>query len=329
MMSLSEIERGFINKFQGDFPLEERPFIPVAAHLNCSEDSLIETVKNMKTKNILTRFGPLYDTNQLGGGLTLAAISVPENRYQIITELINIYPEVAHNYRRDHSLNMWFVLATKTPQEIDEVIHSIEQTTKLKVYNFPKQREFYIGLWLNLLDNGETTTIPVPNQTNTKNVVSIDDTDKKLINATQAGLPVEKTPYQTIADNIGITQNEVIRRLQRMLSSGVIRRIGAVPNHYQLGLTANGMTVWDVNDNNIVELGNIIGQLDFVSHCYQRPRHLPAWRYNLFAMVHGHTRDEVYKKTSQIKSHLGENCRDHEILFSSAILKKTGIRLAA
>jgi DNA-binding Lrp family transcriptional regulator len=114
-----------------------------------------------------------------------------------------------------------------------------------------------------------------------------------------------------------------------MLSNGIIRRIGAVPNHYKLGLTANGMTVWDVDDNKVSDLGNIIGQLDFVSHCYQRPRHLPMWRYNLFAMVHGANKDEVNEKVKQIETLLGENCKKHETLFSSAILKKTGLRLAA
>ncbi len=333
-MSLTDLERDFINHFQGDFPLQERPFKSIASQLNCSEDELIETVSNLKTQKLLTRFGPLYDAARLGGGLTLAALSVPEDRYKIITELVNTYPEVAHNYRRDHQLNMWFVLATETPQEIDRILHSIEQCTKLKVYNFPKQREFYIGLWLHLSGDGKHTTIPVPNQidlttASQANNTNLDDTDRKLISVTQKGFSIERSPYQKIANDIGLTQDEVIHRLQHMLSCGIIRRIGAVPNHYKLGLTANGMTVWDVDENKIIELGNKIGQLNFVSHCYQRPRHLPLWRYNLFAMVHGANKDEVHKKVKQIENLLGENCMAHETLFSSAILKKTGLRLAA
>jgi DNA-binding Lrp family transcriptional regulator len=337
-MSLTDLERDFINHFQGNFPLQERPFKSIASQLNCSEDELIETVSNLKTQKLLTRFGPLYDAARLGGGLTLAALSVPEDRYKIVTEMVNTYPEVAHNYRRDHQLNMWFVLATETPQEIDRILHSIEQCTKLKVYNFPKQREFYIGLWLHLSGDGKHTTIPVPNQidlttesqaNNARLDAKFDDTDRKLINVTQKGFSIERSPYQKIANDIGLNQDEVIHRLQHMLSCGIIRRIGAVPNHYKLGLTANGMTVWDVDENKIIELGNKIGQLNFVSHCYQRPRHLPLWRYNLFAMVHGANKDEVHKKVKQIENLLGENCMAHETLFSSAILKKTGLRLAA
>jgi DNA-binding Lrp family transcriptional regulator len=207
---------------------------------------------------------------------------------------------------------------------------------RLSVYNFPKLQEFYIGLWLQLSTDGNHTTIPVPypeehqvdSQPNSK-TYHLDSIDRKLISVTQSGFPIEHSPYQTIAKDIGITQEDVLQRLERLLSNGIIRRIGAVPNHYKLGLTANGMTVWDVDDDKVTELGNIIGQLDFVSHCYQRPRRLPMWRYNLFAMVHGTNKNEVHEKVKQIEHLLGENCKAHETLFSSAILKKTGLRLAA
>ena len=335
---LSQLERDFINNYQGNFPLQEHPFKTIAERLSCTEDKLIDTVNNLKNQKLLSRFGPLYDAARLGGGLTLAAIAVPEDRYEVVTELVNSYPEVAHNYRREHKLNMWFVLATETPVEIVQIISSIEKQTGLTVYNFPKQQEFYIGLWLHLSADGKHTTVPVPmsmpesilKETDAAiNNEQLDDIDRKLISLTQTGLAIEHSPYEKIAIDMGITQLEVMQRLNNMLSNGIIRRIGAVPNHYKLGLTANGMTVWDVADNKVSELGNNIGQLDFVSHCYRRPRHLPMWRYNLFAMVHGANKDEVNEKVKQIKNLLGENCKAHETLYSSAILKKTGLRLAA
>lgn len=329
-LELTALQRDFINHFQGNFPLQERPFRIIAEQLNTTEDALIETVKDLKSENILTRFGPLYDAAKLGGGLTLAAISVPEERYDMVTEMVNSFAEVAHNYRREHELNMWFVLATETPDEIKQVLHSIEYVAKLKVYNFPKINEFYIGLWLQLSADGKHTTVPVPVSTDQKpGNYTLDDADRRLISITQTGLAIETSPYKTIADNIGLTQADVIKRLNNMLSAGIIRRIGAVPNHYKLGLTANGMTVWNVDDNDLDRLGNIIGQLDFVSHCYQRPRHLPMWPYNLFAMVHGHNREEVQNKAKQIEALLADSCKSHETLYSSAILKKTGLRLAA
>lgn len=154
----------------------------------------------------------------------------------------------------------------------------------------------------------------------------MDEIDRRIVVATQGGLPLVPRPYHVLAEQLGLEAGVVMERLQRLLESGTIRRIGAVPNHYALGYKANGMTVWDVADERIAELGPAVGSLDFVSHCYRRPRHLPDWRYNLFAMVHGRDRDEVFVKAGQIASLLGDACCGHEILYSSRILKKTGLR---
>ena len=155
----------------------------------------------------------------------------------------------------------------------------------------------------------------------------MDATDRRLVVATQAGLPLEPEPYAAVARAVGIAPEDVIRRLRRMLDAGVIRRIGAVPNHYALGFRANGMSVWDVDDARIDELGAQVGALRFVSHCYRRPRVPPAWRYNLFAMVHGRDREEVEAKVAAIAAVLGDACRAHEVLYSTRILKKSGVRL--
>ena len=158
-------------------------------------------------------------------------------------------------------------------------------------------------------------------------LITLDETDRRIIRATQAGLPLVPRPYQAIADQLGLTADEVMARIEDLLDFGVIRRIGVVPNHYRLGYTANGMTVWDVPDDQVDDLGQRVGALDCVSHCYHRPRHLPAWPYNLFAMVHGRNREEVEHKASRIAVLLGENNRAHTILYSTRILKKTGLRI--
>lgn len=333
-MSLSDLERRFINQYQGGFPLLEQPFRMVAADLGCSERTLLDGISHLLDTGVLSRFGPLFDAVKLGGGLTLAAMSVPEEQFEHITAVVNAYDEVAHNYRREHELNMWFVLATESPENIGNTLDRIEQATGLKIYNFPKLKEFYVGLWLHLDADDKVETVPLPPASTAATapettVYKLDELDRKIIAASQAGLALADCPFGVIAENSACSSHEVKLRLENMLSSGIIRRIGAVPNHYRLGLKANGMTVWDVADDQADELGMQIGQLDFVSHCYLRPRHLPVWRYNLFAMVHGHTRDEVNDKAEQIASLLGDNCNAHETLFSTAILKKTGMRLAA
>lgn len=157
----------------------------------------------------------------------------------------------------------------------------------------------------------------------------LDPVDRRIVIATQAGLPLAVEPYAALARALDLDLNLVMERLQAMLARGVIRRIAAVPNHYALGVRANGMTVWDVDDARIDALGPRIGALDFVSHCYRRPRRLPAWPYNFFAMVHGGNRMEVVEKAERIAEILGDAARSRDILFSRRILKKTGMRLAA
>ena len=155
----------------------------------------------------------------------------------------------------------------------------------------------------------------------------MDEIDRALIVATQGGLPLVARPYHTIGEQIGIAGEEVMRRMQALLSGGIIRRIGAVPNHYAIGWSANGMTVWDVADDKVDELGPLVGALPFVTHSYRRPRALPAWPYNLFAMVHGSSREECSAKALEIRALLGDACRANDILYSTRILKKTGLRI--
>lgn len=157
----------------------------------------------------------------------------------------------------------------------------------------------------------------------------MDKTDRRIVAATQEGLPLVSKPYHAIATDLGLSADEVMTRLERMMANGVIRRIGVVPNHYALGLVANGMTVWDLDDGVARKLGRKVGHLDYVSHCYLRPRHRPVWPYNLFAMVHGRTRDEVEEKAARIAEVVGPACRARDILYSTRILKKTGLRIAA
>lgn len=168
--------------------------------------------------------------------------------------------------------------------------------------------------------------------TNDHSHIDYSELDRAIIVATQGGLPLVARPYHQIAEQLQISPELLMQRMTQMQSSGVIRRIGVVPNHYALGYRANGMSVWDVPDQMIDLLGEQVGKLPYVSHCYRRPRHLPQWPYNLFAMVHGKTREEVEVQVASIAALLeqlqGAPVRAHQVLYSTRILKKTGLRLA-
>ena len=155
-----------------------------------------------------------------------------------------------------------------------------------------------------------------------------DALDRGIVRATQAGLPLVLRPWAAVAAQVGADEREVMQRIKAMLEDGRIRRIGVVPNHYALGIRANGMSVWDVDDAVIATLGPQVGEFQFVTHCYRRPRRPPEWRYNLFAMIHARTRDEVEINVARIGALLDGACRAHEVLYSLRILKKTGLRFA-
>lgn len=155
----------------------------------------------------------------------------------------------------------------------------------------------------------------------------VDAIDRQIVVATQAGLPLVEQPWDAVAEQLGLDPDEVVERVAAMQAHGIIRRIGAVPNHYALGYRANGMSVWNIPDDLVGELGQRVGALDFVSHCYHRPRHLPLWPYNLFAMVHGRSRDEVDSRVKVIAEMLCGARRGYDVLYSTRILKKTGLRI--
>ncbi|MCP4185617.1 MAG: Lrp/AsnC family transcriptional regulator [Hyphomicrobiales bacterium] len=142
------LDRQIINTLQGGFPIVDKPYAQVASWLNISSEELIERLDNLLESGALTRFGPLFNSQRMGGEVTLAALCVPSERYDEVTEIVNSYYQVAHNYQREHAFNMWFVITTETPGEIKKVIRAIENETGLKVYDCPKEKEYFIGLRL-------------------------------------------------------------------------------------------------------------------------------------------------------------------------------------
>jgi DNA-binding Lrp family transcriptional regulator len=357
-----------IDRLQRSVPLSERPFSDIAAESELTESQVIDRLGRLLETGVLTRFGPLFHIERAGGQFILAALAVPEVRYDKVSALVNALPEVAHNYRRDHALNMWFVVAAETPEAAWAACDQIEAATGLPVHAFPKEREYFVGLYLPLipdsrqdllafpraeerggeglppshtgarLRSGQATLLadrvsphpylpPAREGAERRPSLPLTDFDRQLIAATQAGLPLVPRPYDSVAALLGVTGAQVRGRLAELLAAGVVRRIAAVPNHYRLGYVANGMSVWDVDDARVDRLGELLGSQPAVSHCYRRPRKAGVWRYNLFAMLHGHTRDEVLAQAGHVAALLGPACRAHDVLFSSAILKKTGLRL--
>jgi siroheme decarboxylase len=331
--TLNPLETCIVNQLQGGFPLTSQPFVSTAAALGCSELALLQGLDGLLQRQVLTRFGPLYQIERMGGCFVLAALAVPPARFDEVAAAVNSLPAVAHNYQRSHKLNMWFVLAAASQAGISAACSAIELLTGLTVHAFPKQREYFVGMRFTVGGQAAVgqasagrTSVDASQQVPELDP-ELDEDDWRLIRATQAGLPLVEQPYRQLADSLQLPEDMVLARLGRMLEQGVIRRIGAVPNHYAIGYRANGMAVFDVADDQVDALGQQLGQLDCVSHCYRRPRHLPHWPYNLFAMVHGDNRRAVREQQAELLQLLGPACRRHALLFSTRILKKSGLRV--
>jgi len=336
---LGTVDRAILNAFQGGFPVVERPFEPAATALadhgvDIDADELIERVRRLDEEGVMTRFGALIDAEEIGGTATLVATHAPEENYDEHADLVNDHPEVAHNYEREHPyLNMWFVLSVADEARVDEVLDEIEAETGEPTFNMPKQQEFHVGAKFPV-EGPQTQAVDCsergPDVTPTdRQSLTPDELD--LVLEIQDGLPITATPYADVAERLGVDTAWVVETIKRFNQEGKVRRVGAVPNHYALGYSENGMTVWDVPDDVVDEVGPAIAEFDFVTHCYERPRHDDVWPYNFFAMTHGRSEEESQDRIQQVRDRMAEHWDvdedDWDTLFSTRILKKTGIRL--
>jgi DNA-binding Lrp family transcriptional regulator len=337
---LSRLDRAIVNAFQGGFPVVERPFEPAAAALRergieVSAGELLERVRTLDEEGVLTRFGALVNAEKIGGAATLVAMHAPEERFEEIAEQVNGHREVAHNYRREHPhLNMWFVVSVADADRIEEVLAAIEEETGQETYNLPKRREFRVEAKF-LVDGpipeGDVDLSTAGPSGEPAEREHLTPAERDLVLEIQDGLPLTETPYRDVAEAVGADADWVVETIKRFDREGKVRRVGVIPNHYALGYTENGMTVWNVPDDVVETVGPAVASLSFVTHCYQRPRHEGVWPYNFFAMTHGRSEAESQRRVQQVRNvmedHWDVGDDDWDTLFSTEILKKTGIRL--
>jgi DNA-binding Lrp family transcriptional regulator len=337
---LDRIDRAVVNAYQGGFPVVERPFEPAAAALrdrgvDVTAEELLNRVRTLDDEGVLTRFGALINAAEIGGAATLVAMHAPEDRFEEVAETVNDHREVAHNYRREHPhLNMWFVVSVADADAIERVLGEIETETGQETYNLPKQREFRVEAKFLLdgpISDGDLDLSELGTDVDPAEGGALTPDERDLVIEIQGGLPVTETPYADVADALGADVEWVLRTIKRFNAAGKIRRVGVVPNHYSLGYTENGMTVWNVPDEKLDAVGPEVAGLEFVTHCYERPRHEGVWPYNFFAMTHGRSEAESERRIQRVKETMGAlwdvGEDDWDSLFSTEILKKTGIRL--
>jgi len=342
MTDLDDVDRAILNAYQGGFPVVADPYEPAAAALrergvDVTATEMYERLTTMDDDGVLTRFGALINAEAIGGTATLVAMHAPEERFDEVADQVNAHTEVAHNYEREHPhLNMWFVVSVADEERVDEVLAEIEAETGQETYNLPKQREFHVGAKfpvegpLEDSDDGIDLSDLGPD-VEPEDRDSLTPRERDLVVEIQGGLPTTRTPYEDVADALGEDVEWVLETIKRFDREGKVRRVGVIPNHYSLGYSENGMTVWDVPDDVVDEVGEAVAAFDFVTHCYRRPRHEGVWPYNFFAMTHGRSEAESERRVEQVRERMADHWdvtdEDWDTLFSTGILKKTGIRI--
>jgi len=325
---MNPLEQALLNDYQRDFPLQSNPYALIAKAHNTDPDTILQLLEKLKKTGLITRVGPVFRPNTIGVS-TLAAMKIPENRLEAVAKLINDYPEVNHNYEREHDFNLWFVVTASDQQHLESTLLNIEKLTGIAIMRLPLVREHHIDLGFKMPLHGKETSAVVRKHLSSsptvKHSTQPDDAiQQQLIVAIQSGLPLVERPYAEIAQKLDIDEQEVMRRIEIMLTTGAIRRIGVVVRHHELGYRANAMVVWDIADEQVNEVGEQLSSVDCITLCYQRPRHRPHWPYNLFTMIHGKQRQSVEQRIEEIVQQYGLSDTPRATLFSLRRFKQRG-----
>ncbi len=322
------LEQVLLNNYQRDFSLSSTPFTDIAKNNNTETVTILSTINKLIKAGFVSRVGPVFRPNTIGVS-TLAAMMVPEQQLETVADLVNQYTEVNHNYERGHDYNLWFVATAPNKQHLEAALLDIEARSGIDIMRLPMVKEYHIDLGFNMqMSEKNPSIVPIKHKSSPQIVKHStqpnDATQQQLIAEIQSGLPIVERPYAEIAKKLSIEEKEVIRRIEAMLTTGVIRRMGVVVRHRELGYRANAMLVWDIADEKVNELGLLLSKEDCITLCYQRPRHLPHWPYNLFTMIHGKSEAvvELCIKELVSKCHLSEISR--ATLFSNRCFKQRG-----
>ncbi|MCK5814256.1 MAG: hypothetical protein KAH03_08350 [Cocleimonas sp.] len=326
-MNINGLEQNLLNDYQRGFFLNSTPFAEIAKQNNTDSATILRKIKQLKQAGVIARVGPVFRPNTIGVS-TLAAMKVPLHQLEAIAEMVNQYPEVNHNYEREHAFNLWFVATASDQQHLANVLRDIERETGIPVMNLPLVKEFHIDLGFKMSLQGKRSATAIDKHYSSEQVVQHaqpnDAIQQQLIAEIQSGLPIVEQPYAEIAIKLGVNEQEVIRRLDTMITSGVIRRMGIIVRHRKLGYRANAMVVWDIPNDQINQLGQALSKIDSITLCYQRPRYAPHWNYNLFTMIHGQDRISVEACIKNIVKKFNLETIDKSALFSKRCFKQRG-----
>jgi DNA-binding Lrp family transcriptional regulator len=321
---LDEADKKLLNLMQGSFALCERPFAHVAGLAGLTEDEVMTRVQRLLDKRIIREITPIFDTRALGYQSMLVAAKVDAEHPHRAAKIINSHPGVTHNYLRNHDFNLWFTIAVEPGTRLglqgtldvlaaETGAQSIRQLPTLRLFKIRMDLEMEAGT--DALSTAGQAVEPIE-----LDPIEVTEEDVATIVATQGPMPVVSEPYAPAAERLGVSQADVLRRLESLRERGGLRRVAAILFHRRAGFSANGMGVWAVPEAEVLETGKRMAATRGISHCYQRPTY-PDWPYSVFTMAHGRSKAECDAILDAIAEATGVH--ERATLYSSTEFKKT------
>ncbi len=320
---LEELDRRLLNLMQGRFPIEPRPYRRVAELAGIDEQAAMARVQHLLDQRIIRQVTPIFDTRALGYSSMLVAAKVDAENPHRAASVINAHPGVSHNYLRNHEFNLWFTIATEPDSKLglDGTLQALaEEAGAESVRQLPTLKLFKIRMDLEM----EGSTEDLARAAVAADPVELDpqpydDFDVAVIRALQGDMPVVEEPYAPAARELGVPQERFLDHLAGMQERGLLRRVAAILYHRRAGFSANGMGVWKVPDEQILDIGRRMAAVRGISHCYQRPTYAD-WPYSVFTMAHGRSKEECDAILDAIAEMTGIS--ERATLYSSTEFKK-------
>ena len=324
---LDAIDKKLVNIMQFKFPVVSRPWQALGAEIGTSESDVMQRIGRLRELGIVRQISPIFDTRKLGYKSSLVAVRAAPERIEEAAAVINSHPGVSHNYRRDHYFNIWFTIAVPPEQDLDaEVQRLTERAGVDKVRMLPTLKMYKIAVKLNLEEDETKLAKDAQKYVKAAEVRPLTERDKQLIRATQDDMPLVEQPFKLLAEQAGITEDELFGWFNEMQQMNYLRRIAAILRHQKAGFTDNGMITWKVPEDKVDEAGRIAASYSTVSHCYRRPVY-EDWPYNFFSMVHARSRENAEEIGRQIAEELRPlGVTEYVILFSTKEFKKDRVR---
>lgn len=309
-----------LNAFQRDFPVIAEPYAALAAQLDVTQTAVLAELAQQQAAGVVSRVGAVVRPHTVGYS-TLAALAVSEARLETVARQVSALSEVNHNYQREHAYNLWFVLTAPTQAEVHAALARLAAQTQLTPIELPMQADYHIDLGFDWQD-------PVAPKRSVKQVCAapavLAPAAQAVLLALAQGLPLHPQPYAQLGATLGLSETVVLEQTHALLAQGLIKRLGIVVRHHELGFKANAMAVWDIPDAATAAVGAALARAEGVHLCYQRRRCLPQWPYNLFCMLHGQDRAAVLARLHQLNRDLQLQRYPQAVLFSLRRYKQCG-----